>query len=157
MGMSDVIKMMGGHDGLYYRPYSVTDVKISVGFIPKLMGAWHYVMAKHNAPQNKRFGSLAGSGVFVGNQNKSGIIEIGMLDGTLDAAISDIFNAVDIAFPIAVIDIGTAGTSGIIALACKRVETPEWRRDALPDITTFTFEAHHLEMSWGLRIPEGID
>lgn len=154
MSATDILNLLGGHDGLYYRPYSPNDIVISAGLPPVLVSGWDYVFAHYNKPQTKRFGNLGGRGRFVNNIDKSGIIEIGILQGAIAGGILDVLSSVGIAIPIVLIDIGSGGTSGVLATSCCRVETPEWRREAIPGIIPFTFEATFMAISSGIQLPE---
>jgi len=57
-----------------------------------------------------------------------------------------------IPFPIAVTDLDSAGTSTVIASACRLIGTPEWRRSRLPGIKIYTFGTPMLKISDGLRM-----
>lgn len=153
MSASDILKILGTHDRIYYRPYSPRDIVISVGIPPEKLDAWDFVWARYNKPQVKRFGNLGGRGVFVPNIDKSGILEIGVMQSSVDCGVMDIMELMGIAIPITVVDVGTAGTSGVIATSCRRVETPEWRRDAMLGIVLFTYEASFMSISWGIQLP----
>jgi hypothetical protein len=155
MSAADILKILGTHDGIYYRAYSPKDIVISLGIPPENLGAWDFVWARYNKPQVKRFPNLGGRGTFVNNKDKSGIIEIGVAQSSVDCGMMDVLEALGIAIPITVIDAGTAGTSGVLATSCRRVETPEWRRDAMPGIIPFTFEATFMTISWGVQLPGG--
>jgi hypothetical protein len=154
MSASDILNILTGHDGLFYRPYSPSDIIITAGAPPVCVGGWDYVWARYNNPQNKRFPNLGGRGVFVSNTDKSGLLEIGILQGMISGGALDILDTAGVAVPIVVLDKGSGGTSGVVATACRRVSTPEWRRQKLPEIVPFTFEVTHMEISWGLQLPE---
>jgi hypothetical protein len=154
MSATEILKLLGGHDGLYYRAYSPTDIVISAGIPPILISGWDYVFARYNKPQIKRFPNLGGRGRFVNNIDKSGIIEIGILQGAIAGGILDILSSIGIAIPILLIDIGSGGTSGVLSTSCCRTETPEWRREAIPGIIPFTFEATFMTISSGIQLPE---
>lgn len=153
MSAADILKILGGHSGIYYRPYSPKDIVISVGIPPEKLGAWDFIWARYNKPQVKLFKSLGGRGTFAKNTDKSGIIEIGVMQSSIDCGMMDIMELMGIAIPISIVDIGTGGTSGVLATSCRRVETPEWRRDAMPGITLFTYEASFMSISWGVQLP----
>jgi hypothetical protein len=95
---------------------------------------------------------LGGNGVFVGNQNKSGIIEIAVLSGTITVGGLQVMELTGIPFPIIATDKATGGTSGFVASACRRVSTPEWRRAKFPNFEIFTYATPSLIISEGIRL-----
>ncbi|MCP4709222.1 MAG: hypothetical protein GY869_11405, partial [Planctomycetes bacterium] len=101
MGAVELIKSIVGADGeVNYEPWSMDDVKIFYGIPPIRVRGFEYVIARHNFPQWKLVMSLTGSGVFVPNNNKSGTIEIGILNGSASVAGVDIIQLTGIPFPL---------------------------------------------------------
>lgn len=113
-----------------------------------------YVYVQHNSPQTRLFMGLSGHGVFVENKNSSGIIEIGLLSGSVSIAGIQVLELTGIPFPIAITDLDSGGTSTVVASACRRVSTPVWRRQAMPGIEVITLATPQLIISEGLRLME---
>lgn len=154
MSIQDVIRILGTHNGRYFRPYDPRNVLINAGAPPVKLDGWNYVFAQHNKAQRKRFSSLGGGGCWARNSNTSGTVEIGFLQGHVSIGALEVLDTMDISIPFVVVDTGTGGTSGFVASNCRRVETPQWRREKLAGITIFTFETKTLDISWGLQLPE---
>jgi hypothetical protein len=95
---------------------------------------------------------LTGKGIFIPNINSSGIIEIGIMNGSASCAGIELLELTGIPFPLAATDGDTGGTGTILASACRRVGTPEWRREALPSIDIHTFHTPQLIINNGLRL-----
>jgi len=134
------------------RAYDIGEVKILYGVPPVKIVGLEYIFAKHDAPQTRHIKCLTGGGPFVGNVSSAGIIELGILTGSASCAGIQVMEMTGIPFPISVADLGTGGTSFVAASACRRVDTPEWRREAISGLTIFTFKAARLAMSDGLRL-----
>lgn len=154
MSAADIFKILTGHDGIFYRPYSPADVVVSVGAPPDKLTAWDYVLAYHKNPQKKLFQSLGGGGCSANNLNKSGIIELGILQSSIDCGLLDILDQAGIPIPIICVDKGTGGTSGFTALTSQRVDTPKWRRALKAGVIQFTFETNELQIDWGVQLLE---
>ena len=137
-----------------YLPWNIRDVEIFYGTPPVPVHGLEYVFARHNRAQTKRVGSLTGKGCYVNNINKSGIIEFATLRGTVTGGGVEIAEATGIAFPMNIVDKSSGGTSQVAALSCRRVGTPEWRRDEFPGLAIFTFECDNLVISEGVRLPD---
>jgi len=156
MSAADIFKILSGHDGIFYRPYSPTDVVVSVGAPPDKLTAWDYVLAYHKHPQKKVFQSLGGGGCSVNNINTSGIIEVGILQSSTDCGLLDLLDQIGIPMPIICVDKGTGGTSGFTTLGASRVDTPKWRRALKAGVIQFTFETNALQIDWGVQLLEQI-
>lgn len=143
--------MLGGR--VDYMPHNIKDTTVMYGIPPFLVGGLDYVFARYTNAQNKLVMSLNAKGVFVRNRNKSGIIEFGILNGTATGAGIQLAEMPGIPFPIIVSDSSTGGTGTCVALKCKRVGTPEWRRGASPGLDIYTFESSTLLISTGTRLP----
>ena len=141
-------------DKVNYKPYDLRDTVIMYGVPPVPIKGLEYVYAQHMQPRTKLVMSLTGDGVFVGNQNQAGIIEIDIMTGSVSCAGIEVMELTGIPFPMAITDKSTAGTSTVLASACRRVGTPEWRREAFPGISVFTFATPRLLISDGLRMLE---
>lgn len=148
----ELIKTFVGVSGTpHYVPYNIKDTQIVYGVPAVGITGLHYIFARHNQPQNKRFGCLTGGGFFASNLNTSGIIEIGLLEGSASCAVFQIQAMTGIAYPLVATDTSTAGTSLISCDACRLVGTPEWRRERTVGLSVFTFEAKRLGISLGMR------
>jgi hypothetical protein len=159
MGLEALINTLAKHeplDQLAYLPYSINDVAVAFGAPPAPIVSLDYVFARHNAPQNKMFSSLTGSGVFVVNANQSGIVEFGIMNGSISAGVIEVAQTLGIPFPITITDLSSGGTSSVLATACREVETPEWRREAFPGVRVYTFETPRLLIFHGIRLPQSI-
>lgn len=135
-----------------YRPYNIRSTEIMYGTPPTPILGLAYVFARHNRPQTKLIMGFTGTGPFVSNNNSSGIIEIGIMTGSASCAGIEVMDLTGIPFPIIVTDKDSGGTSTVVASACRRTDTPEWRRDKLPGISIFTFSTPRLLISDGLRL-----
>lgn len=140
-------------DKVDYMPHSLANAVVLYGVPPVPVRGLDYVFARYKHPQNRLVMSLNGKGVYVSNNNKSAIIEFGILNGTVTGAGVQIAELVGIPFPIILTDKTSGGTSTCIALSCRRVGTPEWRREKLPGVDIYTFETDRLLMSTGVRLP----
>jgi len=156
MGLSNLIEKvniaMGEH--VNYRAYNLRDTKILFGVPPVPIKGIDYIMAQHLESQNNLVMGLTGKGVFVSNNNKSGIIEIGLMAGSVSCAVMEVATLAGIPFPIFVNDNKSYGTSNVVATECKRIGTPQWRRSAVPGLEIFTFHTPLLVMSGGIRETE---
>ena len=137
-----------------YRPYSIKSTEILIGLPPFPVIGLQYVFARHNATQKRLIMGLSGQGVHVANRNQSGVIELGILQGSVTGAGIQVIELTGIPYPIAMVDTDTGGTSSVLAVDCQRVGTPEWRREALPGIDVYTFDTPALILSDGLRLVE---
>lgn len=150
--IKSINKVVGGN--VNYLPYDISQIVITYGVPPIPIRGLEYVWAKHNNPQKKLVMSLNGKGVFVSNNNTSGIIEIALLGESVSCAGIQAMGLTGIPFPIAISDMTTGATSSVLASACQLVETPEWRREKMPSLNIFTFATPKLIISNGLRLPE---
>jgi hypothetical protein len=98
--------------------------------------------------------SLTGKGVFCGNLNNSGIIEVGVMADSADAGAIQAFALLGVPMPFFATDIKTAGTSFVAASDCKLIQTPEWRRSLVPGVSIFTFSTPLLIIKHGVRLAE---
>lgn len=151
---SDIIKNIKNafSDRPFYKPYNIKNTSIMYGIPPVPIRGLQYIFAQHTNPRTALIMGLTGSGVFVGNKNQSGIIEIGILEGTVSGGGIQLLELTGIPFPIMVTDTTSGGTSTVIATACRLVGTPQWRRDRLPDIKPYTFAVENLAISDGVRL-----
>lgn len=149
----DRINAVSGDD-INYVPYNFKDMLVSVGTPPVPIRGLHYILSRHDRPQTKYVPSLAGPGPFVANQNMSGTIELGIMSGTVSGAAIQVIDTLGIPFPISIVDAKSGGTSAVVASACRRVGTPEWRRGAVLGIDTYTFRTARLLLSDGIRLIE---
>jgi hypothetical protein len=156
MSLESLLKALADHspsEEIVYTPYRITDNKITYGIPPIQICGLDHISARHNFPQTGLFMSLTGAGVFASNRNQSGIIEIGLLDGSISCGGIEAMALTGIPFPIAIVDVSSAGTSGVLATACRQVETPEWRREATAGVAVYTFKTPRLIMSHGFHLP----
>lgn len=134
--------------------YSVRDSQVFIGAPPSPLFGMSYVYSKHNQSQTITFQSLTGGGAYVPNKNHSGIIELGIINGSPSNAYIQLLELAGIPYPIKVTDLKSGDTSFAGAFACRRVGTPEWRRGRMPTLSVYTFYTHELLLSDGLRIFE---
>lgn len=158
MGLSakDVARILGGqelNEFINYTPYDFSKVTISVGVPPMPIIGLDYVSARFINPRKKRFQCLTGRGVFASNTNTAGVIEFGILGGSLSQGVVEIIELTGIPYPIIINDSTTGGTSSVVASACQQVSTPEWKRGAVPGLTIYTFETTRMFINHGLRLP----
>lgn len=150
-----IAKLLGAFTGekVDYVPYDIENTKIYYGVPPFKIGGFDYVFARRNNPETGMIMGLTGTGVFVDNINKSGIIEIGLQNGSLSGGAMQIANLTGIPFPITITDTSSKGTSTVLGTACRLTKTPEWRRALFPSLTIYTLETPNLLISQGVRIP----
>lgn len=137
-----------------YAPYNLKDTTVMLG-IPQLpIVGLQYCWARHTAPRRRRIQCMTGKGVFVSNLNTAGVMEIGILSGTVSNGQIQAMQLTGIPYPVIMIDEKSGGTSSAIGTACQLIATPEWRRAAFPGITVYTFETARLIISHGIRLEE---
>lgn len=156
MATDAILKVLGDHipaEEIIYAPYSIADTKIMYGIPAQTVVGLDYIVVRHNHPQTKCMMGLTGAGLFATNRNQSGIVEIGLLSGTISCGGFDAMDILGIPFPLAIVDKACGGSSGIVATACKRVGTPEWARRAAVGVDVYTFESPRLLIAHGLRLP----
>ena len=141
-------------DRINFVAYDLRDTLILFGVPPSPIKGVDYVFAQHLNPQNVLIMGLTAKGVFASNLNTSGIIELGLMRGSPAAALIEVTLLSGIPVPISIIDEATSGTSTVLASACRRTDTPQWRRGAVPDLEVYTFSTPRLIMTGGLRNTE---
>jgi len=143
-----------GENEIVLTPYDFNDTTVLLGVPPVPLIGLDYISAKLVNKISMRFQCLTGKAAFCSNVNLAGVIELGMLAGSLSQGHIQINDFVGIPYPILIQDKSSGGTSMIAGTGCKLVETPEWRRDAVPGLTIWTFEADRLFISHGIHLPE---
>lgn len=143
-----------GENEIVLTPYNFNDTKVLLGVPPVPLIGLDFISAKNTNRKAKRFQCLTGSATFCHNNNLAGVIELGMLSGSLSQGHIQINDFVGIAFPILIQDKSSGGTSTVLGTGCSLIETPEWRRAAAPGLTIWTFEADRLLISHGVHLPE---
>ncbi len=134
------------------KVYDIGGIKILYGVPPVKVVGLQYIFARHDAPRTQLFKCLTGGGTFVSNLSSAAIIEIGVLTGSATCAGIEVMEMTGIPWPIAVTDLGTGGSSSVLASACRRTDTPEWRRGAVSGLSVFTFACARTIISDGLRV-----
>lgn len=157
VGVDTVLGVLGLtplKDDMELTGYSFNDTNVMIGapMLTSLVGL-EFVAARHVNQQTKRFQCLSGRGVFASNVNMAGVIEIGMLRGSPSQATIGMAQLMGIPFPIHCLDRGSGGTAQVIATGCQLVQTPEWKREALPGIIVYTFETTRLFILHGMQLP----
>lgn len=142
-----------GEDEIALNHYSFTDSKVLLGVPPAPLIGLDYVSVRYAAPQTKRFQCLSGQAIFASNVNRSGVVEVGMMAGSLTQGYIDVQELLGIPYPIIIEDNKSGGTSQVIANQCRLVETPEWKRQAVPGLTIYTFETAEIAVAHGIRLP----
>ncbi len=152
---SAIAKLLGAFSGakIDYVPYSMDDVVIMYGIPPFKVGSVDYVFAQHANAEARLVMGLNAEGVFVNNKNKSGIIEFGLLNGSLSGGAIQVANMTGIPFPVAITDKSSKGTSTVLGSACRMIATPGWRRALFPGLTIYTLHTPRLLISQGVRLP----
>lgn len=143
-----------GENDVVLLPYDFNDTKVLLGVPPVPLIGLDYISARPLSRKAKRFQCLTGSATFVHNISLAGVIELGMLSGSMSQGHIQVNDFAGIPFPILIQDISSGGTSTVIGTGCQLIETPEWRRDAVPGLTIWTFEADRLLVSHGVHLPE---
>ncbi len=145
--VNDVLK-----DRVDFLPYNLRDVLVLYGVPPTPIKGLGYVFARHNRSQTRLVMGLSGKGVYLNSKNKSGIIEFATMTGSGTGGIVQLFELTGIPMPIIVQDIASGGTSLATAPSCRRIGTPEWRREKFPGVDIFTFACDNLVISDGVRL-----
>jgi len=136
-----------------YIPYNLKkDTIITYGTPPVPIVGLESFSATYLQPRSKLVMCLTGKGVFVSNQNRSGLIELVLLSGSVSCGAIQALEAVGIPMPLGAIDNKSAGTSFMLGSACRLIQTPPWRRAARPDRVVFTFHTPRLIVSTGIRL-----
>jgi hypothetical protein len=143
-----------GESDIVLTPYDFNDTKVLLGVPPTPLIGLDYISVRHTNRKAKRFQCLTGSATFCSNVCTAGVIELGMLSGSLSQGHIQINDFTGIPFPILILDKSSGGTSTVAGTGCQLIETPEWRRDAVPGLTIWTFEADRLLVSHGIHLPE---
>ncbi len=141
-------------DNVNYLPYSMANVAAFAGNPYEPIVGLQYIWARHDEPQTTLVMSLNSKGAFLANNNKSGTIEIAVLGESFSAGKLQIADFTGIPFPIFVTDTTTGGTSYVLGSACRRVDTPTWRRNLAPSLNIYTFATERLFISDGVRLQE---
>lgn len=137
-----------------YLPYSMADTFMTVGAPPVTVKGLQYVFANR---MNRSVGmrmSLNAKGIYLDNQNKSGIVEFAVLSNTVTTGAMELMNLTGIAGPIFITDKSTKGTSTVLGTKAKLIQTPEWRRSKFPNLQIFTYHVASLNISHGVRFAE---
>ncbi|MCK5610778.1 hypothetical protein KAR91_53390 [Candidatus Pacearchaeota archaeon] len=137
-----------------YLPYNINDTIVTYGTPPIPLKGLEYVMATHNNAQVRLIMSLTAKGVFVGNLNGAGIIEVGLMADCASAGAIQAYSFTGVPMPIFSTDAKTGGTSLVAAAECRLIKTPPWRRALAPGITIFTFSTPRLIINHGVRQTE---
>jgi hypothetical protein len=149
--IAELIKSIAGKVGqIHYVDHNFGNIKVFWGIPPVQLTGLSYVLAYHTAPKNKLIKSLNSSGVFVSNQNTSGIVELGILSTSVSCAAIQIIDLTGLAAPFALTD-SDAILSTAAGAAAKLTVTPEWRRSKNPNVTVYTFEVDKLIISHGMK------
>lgn len=142
-----------GENEIPIEAYRFTDSKVLLGVPPAPLVGLDYLSVRYISPRTKRFSCLSGKSTFVSNVNKSGVVEIGMMAGSLSQGFIDVNEILGVPYPIIIDDLMSGGTSQVIANQCRLVETPHWKRQAAPELTIYTFETAELDIAQGIRLP----
>lgn len=156
IGTDQLLRVLGLaplRDDMDLSPYRFTDTKVIVGVPPLPLVGLEYVAARHLNQQTKRFQCLSGRGVFTGNVNTAGVVEIGMLRGSPSQGLITQAQLTGIPYPINMVDIGSGGSSQVLATGCQLIDTPEWKREALPGVNVYMFETTRLFVAHGIQLP----
>ncbi|GEM_PF-5687349 len=148
----ELIKSIAGlKEKTSYVPWNMEDIEIFYGVPPLKIQGVEAVRAYHSNPQMRLVMSLTGKGVFVRNQNTSGIIEIDLLNGSASCAGIEALELTGIPFPMSVIDKATNGLGSATGTACHVVGTPMWNRHKFPGLFTYTFAMPRLIWLNGMK------
>jgi hypothetical protein len=134
-----------------YLPYNINDTVITIGLPPVPVNGLQYIAARYTAVQSRYIPSLTGGGVYVSNLNGRGVIEIALMSESATVGAIQAYSLTGVPIPIYATDRATGGTSFCAAPETKVITTPEWKREAFPGLTIFTFEAKRLLISHGVR------
>lgn len=154
--ISQLKKLESGR--INFEPYNFRDdIKVHLGTAPPvpIIGI-DSINVAYLHPRAKLISCLTGGATFVSNRNLNGFVEFVMMDGSPSCAAIQALEILGIPYPIAGVDINTGGTSRFLATACRRVNTPQWRKSRRPSRLVFMFHTTRLLISNGVRLPHAI-
>ena len=151
--LAQILDYLRAGPQIQYTKWNFNDTKIVVGAPPMPLDGLDFIIARHKAPQTKMFSCLTSKGVFASNSNQAGIIEIGVAQWAITNGAFQLADLTGIPFPVVTEDISSGGTSSVIASACRQTERPDWRRAAIPEVYTYTFETPRMIVSHGIHLP----
>lgn len=149
--LTSLLNSFGDVENINFVPHDIRNTKVFYGLPPVPFVGVEFVEAKHDAPRTRMVKCLTGGGVHVDNKNSAGEISIGLMEGTVTGGAVEVMNFTGIPFPIFIQDLGSAA-SVVIALDCRLVETPPWKRAATPGIDVYTFSTKSMFMLHGIRL-----
>ncbi|MCP4537160.1 MAG: hypothetical protein GY832_08425 [Chloroflexi bacterium] len=156
MGASDLINKINNLVGgdVHYLPYNIKNTKVTYGVPPVPIRGIQSLFARHSSRQVRRVGSLTSKSVFVSNKNQAGVIGFVLMAGTVSCAAIEVMALSGIPFPITGTDVSTGGSGLFLGTACRPIGTPEFRREAMPGFTVYTFEVDRLIINQGVRLSQ---
>lgn len=135
-----------------YVPYDIRDTHVFYGIPPVPMVGINRVLARYTSPSTRLVNCLTTKGVHATNKNKSGIIELEIMSGSVSGGAIQVIGYMNQPVPLFIEDTKTGGTSTIIAPECRLAETPAWRREATPGVDVWTFTSTTMTIIHGMRL-----
>ena len=117
------VASIGAHN-VNYKPYNISHTDVFYGLPPVPITGINSIRAVNTAPQTRMVPSLTGGGVHLDNINKSGLVEIGVMSGSVAGGAIQVMAAFKVPFPIIIEDSQSGGSSTVVATECRLSETP---------------------------------
>lgn len=136
-----------------YEPYDLSKVKVFFGLPPVPLRGVSYVRAQYKAPRTRQVDCLTGGGTHLDNINNSGIVEVGLMAGSVSGGAVQVLDFVKQPMPIYIEDDTGEGTSTVVALSCRLSHISDYQRAAKPGLDVYTFTAVNMGIVHGMRIP----
>lgn len=149
--LTSALNSIGNMENINFVPHDPRSIKIFYGIPPIPFVGVEFVEAKFDAPRTKMVKCLTGGGVHVDNKNSAGEVSIGILEGSLTGGAIEVMNFTGVPFPVFIYDAGSAAST-VVALDCRLVDTPIWKRAAAPGIDVYTFSCKSMFMMHGIRL-----
>ena len=140
-----------GNDNINYQPYDLRKTDVFYGLPPVEIKGLAYVNAQYTAPRTEMVQSLTGGGVHVDNANKGGVVELGVMNGSVSGGAIQAMGFLSVPFPIIIEESTSGGTATVVATACRLADIPVFRREANPGVDVYTFTAPLMSIVTGMR------
>ena len=142
---------VAGDANINYTPYNIARTDVWYGMPPLPIEGIAHIRAQYTAPRTKMVQSLTGKGVHVDNSNTGGIVELGVMAGSVSGGAIQVMGLLAQPFPLIIEERTSAGSATVVATACRLADTPVWRREATPGIDVYTFTAPLMAIVGGMR------
>ncbi len=143
---------VAGDENINYEPYDLRQIDVFYGLPPIPIKGISYINAQYTAPRTKLVSSLNGGGVHVDNSNIGGVVELGVMAGSVSGGAIQVMGLLAQPFPIIIEERTSGGSATVVATECRLADTPVWRREARPGIDVYTFTAPLIAIVNGMRL-----